>query len=157
MGADALTLFSKLRKIARNIPGLFHGYNIYVDADKLRLIDRVYRSIIPSAKSFADLGSVWNVNAAYSLYSLRKYELEQGILVDTDIPKNLQERLSRIPRLRVVQGDFTGDDIFKTISPVDVVYFLMYYCIRQTLIGMKFFRSIQGQRPALSSTTSSTF
>jgi hypothetical protein len=113
----------RLRKIARNAPGLFWGYNIYVDTHKLRLIDHVYESCLPGAASFADLGGVWKVNAAYTLYSLRKHRIPAGTIVDTDFPAPLEEKLSRVPRLRVVRGDFTLPDVIQTVGPVDVAYF----------------------------------
>jgi hypothetical protein len=112
----------RLRKVLRNIPNLIHGYNIYVDADKLRLIDRVYRHEYPSAESFADLGGVWKVNAGYTLYTLKRQAVNRGILVDTDFPKGLRRKLSGVANLQVVQGDFTSQAVIDTIGHVDVVY-----------------------------------
>jgi hypothetical protein len=113
----------KLRKFARNAPNLFRGYSIYVDSDKLRLLDHVYHSIFPSASSFVDLGGIWKVNGGYSVYTLRKHHLPKGIIIDTDYPEGLEERLARYDGLRIVRGDFTDPDIIKAIGRVDVAYF----------------------------------
>lgn len=113
----------KLKKIIRNAPNLLRGFNIYVDSDKLQLIDHLYRSALPSAQSFADLGGVWKVNAAYTLYSLRKYRLTAGTIVDTDYPDWLEEKLSKTRGLNVVHGDFTNPDVIRSIGHIDAAYF----------------------------------
>jgi hypothetical protein len=69
------------------------------------------------------LGGVWKVNAAYTLYSLRKHRVPAGTIVDTDFPALLEQKLSKVPRLRVVHGDFTRPDVIQTVGPVDVAYF----------------------------------
>ncbi len=115
--------FRRLKKIIRNAANLLRGYTIYVDTDKLQLIDQVYRSVYPSAKTFADLGGVWNVNAAYTLYTLRMHNVRQGYLVDTDFPAGLLEKLSGTSNLTIVQGDFTSDEVVKKVDTADVVYF----------------------------------
>lgn len=112
----------RLRKFVRNIPSLLLGYNIYVDSDKLRLIDRTCRSAFPAARSFADLGGVWKVHGAYSLYALRKHSLDRGILVDTDFPRGLPEKLSRTSGLRIIRGDFASTDVVHKIGAVDVAF-----------------------------------
>ena len=98
------------------------GYNIYVDTDKLRLIDQVFRFAQPTASSFADLGGVWKVNGAYSEYALKEHSLNRGFLVDTDFPSGLRERLSRDPRLQLINSDFTDPDLVSRIGKVDVVF-----------------------------------
>lgn len=115
--------FHRLKKILHNAPNLLYGYNIYVDTDKLRLIDRVYRNVVPSAASFADLGGVWKVNAAYSLYTLRKKYVNRGVLVDTNFPGGLLKKLSQQPNLSVMQKDFARKETIEQIGAVDVVYF----------------------------------
>jgi hypothetical protein len=112
----------RLRKIARNVPNLFLGYNIHVDTDKLRLIDRVFREAQPSAKSFADLGGVWKVNGAYSLYGLKHHSLDRGVLADTDFPDGLAKKLEAMPRLQVINGDFADAEVVQRVGRVDVVF-----------------------------------
>jgi len=115
-------LSRKLRKAAQNLPNLLQGFNIYVNREKLRLIDRTFSSLFPGARSFADLGGIWKVNAAYSRYSLKKFPIDRGILVDTDIPPGLNSRLRRYQKLEVIQGDFGDQTIVDRIGCVDVIY-----------------------------------
>lgn len=115
--------FHRIKKIIKNSPNLLSGYNIYVDTDKLRLIDKVFRDILPSAQSFADLGGVWNVNAGYTLYTMRKYPIRRGILVDTNFPDGLLDTLSTVPALTVLQQDFARKETIDLVGPVDAVFF----------------------------------
>jgi len=107
----------------RRLPNLFYGYNLYVNRDKLRLIDHTFNTIVPGAKSFADLGGVWNVNGAYSVHTLRHHRIERGILVDTDFPRGLEEKLKAYPQLEVIRGDFASRGNAEGLGDVDVVYF----------------------------------
>lgn len=110
-------------KALRNIPNLWHGYNIYVNRDKLQLIDYTFGEVFPDAKSFADLGGVWKVNAAYSVHTMKRRRVERGVLVDTNYPQGLKERLQRYPGLSVVEGDFSLAETARVVGKVDVVYF----------------------------------
>jgi hypothetical protein len=116
-------LASKIRKLLKNSPALLRGYNPYVDADKLRMIDLTFTSIRPDARSFADLGGVWKVNAAYSRYTLRKHRLERGVLVDTDFPPGLEGKLLQFKHLEIIRGDFTAETTLDRIGTTDVAYF----------------------------------
>lgn len=117
------TIFRKFIKALGNTPNLLRGYNLYVNPDKLRLIEHVFAHVIPQAHSFADLGGVWNVNAAYTRHSLKQPEVTQGLLVDTNYPQGLLENLRKDSRLKCVVGDFSLASTAETIGPVDVVYF----------------------------------
>jgi hypothetical protein len=112
----------KTGKVLRRVPNLINGFNLFVIPEKLRLIDAVYREFLPSASSFADLGGVWNVNAAYARYSLRQKNVRRGVIVDTDYPVGVLKTLSRYPRLERLHGDFTDPSIIRRIRSVDVVY-----------------------------------
>ncbi len=115
--------FHRLRKLINNLPSLLQGYNIYVDTNKLRLIDRVFQIIMPKVKSFADLGGVWKVNGAYSLYALKKFPISRSVLVDTDFPAGVFERLSHVSNLNVVKGDFAQKSVMQAVGNVDAVFF----------------------------------
>lgn len=115
-------IIQRLRKLVRNAPNLLHGYNIYVDVDKLQLIDWVYQSCCPLAKSFVDLGGVWKVNGAYTIHTVRNYGIQRALLIDTDFPPGLQEKLSRVSNLEVIRGDFTDRIVVENIGQVDVAY-----------------------------------
>jgi hypothetical protein len=114
--------FRRMHKIIRNAPSLLMGYNIYVDTDKLKLIDEIFRVAQPVPRSFADLGGVWKVNGAYSLYTLRKKSIEQGVLIDTDFPPGLEEKLLIHSRLRLIKGDFANLNVFSRLGKVDVIF-----------------------------------
>jgi hypothetical protein len=116
-------LFHRLKKTLKNFPNLLAGYNIYVDSDKLRLIDHAFRTVMPAARTFADLGGVWNVNAGYTLYTLRNHPVQHGTLVDTNFPDGLQQRLSGLQNLSVIHGDFAQQETISKIGPVDIVFF----------------------------------
>jgi hypothetical protein len=113
----------RLRKFVHNLPSVFRGYNIYVDTEKLRLMDFVLGTLFPSAHSLADLGGVWKVNGAYALYATKKFRLERGVLVDTDIsPEVMKLKSTGIP-LQVIKGDFTQEAVMRELGAVDVVLF----------------------------------
>ena len=115
--------FRKVKKGINNLPNLLYGYNLHVNRNKLRLIDRTFRDFCPEASSFADLGGVWNVNAAYTVHTLKRYKIERAVLVDTDYPQILKERLGRFPQLTMLEGDFGTADAVRTVGSVDVIYF----------------------------------
>ncbi len=108
--------------VVRNASNLLRGYNIYVNREKLRLIDRAFRSMDPAPRSFVDLGGVWRVNAAYTRYTLRGFSIDRGVIVDTDYPESVRRMLRRFPQLTVLQGDFTAPALIERIEPVDLVY-----------------------------------
>ncbi|MFZ4621519.1 MAG: hypothetical protein ACOYNS_13240 [Bacteroidota bacterium] len=114
--------FHRLKKIIKNAPNLLSGYNLYVDSDKLRLIDHAFTKIVPGARSFADLGGVWNVNAGYTIYTLRNHGVA-GTLVDTNFPDGLREQLSQYNNLSVIHGDFSKDETVAAVGKTDVVFF----------------------------------
>jgi hypothetical protein len=116
-------ILRRLFKVARNSRSLLMGYNIYVDADKLGLIDRAFQIAQPAAISFADLGGVWKVNGAYTRYALRRASVRRGVLVDTDFPPRLHARLSSNSRLQLIDGDFSSPEITSEVGNVDIVFF----------------------------------
>lgn len=113
----------RLRKIIRNLPSLFLGYNIYVDTDKLRLIDFVFGVLFPAARSVADLGGVWKVNGAYAMYAVKRHRLDRGVLVDTDMSIQVLGSQSNGLPIQLIQGDFSHRDIAAQVGAVDVAFF----------------------------------
>ena len=121
----ALTTSSLARKLGigfRNLPNLLQGYNIYVNRDKLRLIDLTFTQLSPGAKSFADLGGVWKVNGAYAVHTIKKFRVERGVLVDTNYPAKVSSELEQYATLQVLQGDFADPAIVEKVGKVDVVF-----------------------------------
>jgi hypothetical protein len=117
------SLLRRIQKAARSLPLLLRGYSPYLNPDKLRLIDYVFRTLAPEAQRFADLGGVWRVHGGYALYTARTYPVTEGILVDTDYPESVKRGLGRQPRLRVIQGDFGTSVVAAQVGKIDVVYF----------------------------------
>jgi hypothetical protein len=117
------TFLRKVRKAFFNVPNLFHGYNIYVNRHKLELIEKTFVDYFPQAKSFADLGGVWKVNAAYTLHTLKKFQVEKGFLVDTDFPQAVKTKLLRLENLTLIEKDFASQTTVDAIGRVDVIYF----------------------------------
>ena len=117
------SLTRKLIKAAQNLPNLFQGHNIYVNRDKLRLIDHTFTSLVPEASAFADLGGVWKVNAAYAIHSLRCPSVRRGVVVDTDFPAGVEKKLRRYPNLQIVHADFGSSEAIAAVGHVDVLLF----------------------------------
>ncbi len=115
-------IFRKLRKFVWNLPNLFQGYNIYVNRDKFGLIDTAFKEFRPQARSFADLGGVWKVDAAYSVHTIKNHPIDRAFLVDTDIPPALEEKLKQFSNLEMIRGDFTSPAIIETAGKVDMIY-----------------------------------
>jgi hypothetical protein len=109
--------------VVRNAPNLLRGYNIHVNTEKLHLIDRAFKLLIPPARSFADLGGVWKVNAAYTKYTLKNFSIDRGVIVDTDYPRAVERTLSKFPKLSVFQGDFSTQHQINQVKQIDLVYF----------------------------------
>ncbi|MDI6765825.1 MAG: hypothetical protein QME52_03270 [Bacteroidota bacterium] len=119
----AATLYRKITKAMRNLPNLLQGYNIYVNRDKLHLINLTFKTISPEAESFADLGGVWKVNAAYTFHTLKNFTIKRGVLVDTDYPIRFYKKLKNYQNLQIIRGDFMEKSVVKAIGKVDVLYF----------------------------------
>ena len=113
----------KLQRFFRSLPNLYRGYNLYVNPEKLALIDHVFRELFPEARSFADLGGVWNVDAAYTDHTLTHHTIERGFLVDTHYTNRAINRLKAFTHLHRIQSDFMKDEVIDAIHGVDVVYF----------------------------------
>ncbi|MCK5573360.1 MAG: hypothetical protein KAJ12_11400, partial [Bacteroidetes bacterium] len=112
----ARSALRKTKRLFRNTPNLARGYNLYVNRDKLRLIDHTFTAVSRDARSFADLGGVWRVNAAYTRYILKRYPVERAMLVDTDYPEKLKRRLNRILNLKLIAGDFADQTMPATVG-----------------------------------------
>ena len=121
MRYDPTYLLRRIKKGVRNLPSLAMGFNIYVDRDKLRLIDHAFNLINPSANSFADLGGIWKVNAAYTFYILKRFHIDRAFLVDTSFTPRVNKRASRYSQLTSIRENFGTASVQRTISHVDIV------------------------------------
>ncbi len=107
----------------RNLPSLLRGYNLYTDTNKLDLISRTFKSIIPKAESFVDLGGVWKVNAAYTFFTLRSFPIFKAYLVDFRFNDTVRRGGTEFPNLIQLQGNFCAMDVINQIGHVDVAFF----------------------------------
>ncbi len=89
--------------------------------DKARAIDYVFSAMNPRARSFADLGGVWNVDAAYTFYILGKYAIHAACLVDTDFSSKVLKKSRRYAHLSVLPANFGDPGVPEQIGPVDVI------------------------------------
>ena len=113
----------RLRKLIHNAPSLLQGYNIYVDTDKLRLIDLVFGHLYPDARSVADLGGVWKVDGAYTDYAVKRFHLQRGVLVDTNVSPKVRQLLSNGRPIQIIDGDFTQKAVISQLGDIDVAFF----------------------------------
>jgi hypothetical protein len=118
-----LNFIRKVKKGIKNIPNLANGFNIYVSRDKLQLIRQAFNLIQPTPISFADLGGVWKVNAAYTIYTLQKYDIQKAFIVDTQYNKRTNKKLEKYDNLTKITGNFGDDLVIEKIRQVDIVYF----------------------------------
>lgn len=116
-------IFRKLRKALKNSTNLFHGFNIYASREKFKLIKNVFENFLPQAHTFADLGGVWKVDAAYTIYTLKNFNVKKGFIVDTDFSSKVSEKLNSYKNLVKINGNFGDEKIITQIGNVDVIYF----------------------------------
>jgi hypothetical protein len=112
----------RLFKLIRHLPNLLQGYNIYVNKEKFALIDEAFGKILANSESFADLGGVWKVNAAYTRYVLKKYAIKRAYLIDTNYTARVMKKIAGYKNLDTIEGDFTSDEVIKKIAGVDVIF-----------------------------------
>jgi hypothetical protein len=115
--------FSKLCRGIQRLPNLLRGQNLYVNPDKLRLIDRAFTNATRGAQSFADLGGVWKVNGAYAVYAATHYPVERGFIVDTDFTEKANAGIYRLGNLQRIVGDFGRPEVVQRIGRADIVFF----------------------------------
>lgn len=116
-------IIRKFRKSIKNSPNILMGYNIYVNPEKFALIRAVFNQYMRDAKTFADLGGVWKVDAAYTIYTLKNFPIKKAFIVDTNFNNRVDKRLSRYNNLTKIKGDFGRGEIVSQIRDVDIIYF----------------------------------
>lgn len=116
-------LIRRLKKGLRNVPNLVRGYNIYVDTDKLDSIRFAFSCLDKKSISFADLGGVWKVNAGYTIFALKNYDIKRAVIVDTNYNRIVERKLMSFGNLVKIQGNFGSDDIIAAVGNVDAIFF----------------------------------
>ena len=112
----------KLKIALQNLPNLARGYNLYVNPEKMRLIDKAFSATSLKPKSFADLGGVWKVDAAYTIYTAKRYGIP-GKIVDTNFNPKAQAELDKLPNVKTVAGNFGDDQIIAQLDKPEMVFF----------------------------------
>lgn len=112
----------RIKKGLNNFINVLYGYNIFVNRNKMKLIDEAVSLMNDKPSSFADLGGVWKVNAAYTLYTSKKYNIP-GTLVDTNFNPEVDLLLSKNPLLKKVTGNFGSNEVIAQLNNPDMVFF----------------------------------
>lgn len=110
-----------MKKLASLI-GLQKPISKAFNFDKKDLIDFTFGRCKPAPRSFADLGGVWGVDAAYTFYTLDTYNIESAFLVDTDLSDEVTFRRQKFNNLKVIRGNFGEESVFEQIGSVDVIF-----------------------------------
>lgn len=115
-----INLARRILKGINNLSNIISGNSIYVDKNKLQLITDTFRNF--NFNSFADLGGVWKVNAAYTLFTLKKFKIERSFIVDTDFNIKADQKLAVFHNVLKIHGDFSKDEVIQKIAKVDAVF-----------------------------------
>jgi len=90
--------------------------------DKKQLIDYTYSYCRPIPASFADLGGIWNVDGAYTFYTLRKYGAKYAFLVDANFTDASLKKSRSKGNLKLIQGNFGEESVAEQIGKVDAIF-----------------------------------
>ena len=88
--------------------------------DKVDLIDFAFSRF--NLHSFADLGGVWRVEGGYTFYTLEKYDVSVGTIVDTHLTDVIHNRARKFARLRLIPGDFGDELVTREVGDVDAIF-----------------------------------
>ena len=114
----------RLRKGLRGVPGrILHGYPLAFNPDKRELLDRAFRDLPAGQRSFADLGGVWGIGAAYTFYLMDHHRPTRGVLVDTNFTPAVRDRSQRHPALELIHANFGDAAVPERVGPVGFVMF----------------------------------
>lgn len=108
-----------IRAMVDKILGRQAGCGLAVN--KTELIDFACQRL--NMRSFADLGAVWNVDGAYTFYSMERHKIREAVLVDTDMTPAVVEKKRKYSGLRIIRGNFGDRSVLDQIGKVDGVFF----------------------------------
>jgi hypothetical protein len=96
---------------------------------KRDLIDFAFQSY--PIRSFADLGGAYSYPpGGYALYTVDKYKLPTGFLVDDHAPEGMEEELSKRPGVRFIRGNLALPDVAAQLGRVDAAYLFDVLCMQ---------------------------
>jgi glycosyltransferase involved in cell wall biosynthesis len=90
--------------------------------DKKVLIDYVYTRCLPPPLSFADLGGIWNIDGAYTFYTLSEYGARNAFLVDFNFTEVSILKSQTESTLKLIRGNFGEEPVVQQIGNVDAVF-----------------------------------
>jgi len=97
-------------------------YSENFNKNKKELIDFVFSNLNSHEDSFADLGGVWNVNAAYTFYTIDEYDINSAYLVDTNFTELVKQKVRKYKNLILINENIGEKSIIERISKVDVIF-----------------------------------
>ncbi len=106
MSEESEGLASLARSLRSRKEGLPPNFNL----QKKDLIDVAFKTLDPTPRSFADLGAIWGVDAAYSFYALDAYPIRSAYLVDMDVTEAVRRTSQAYGNLTLITGNF-GDPL----------------------------------------------
>lgn len=89
---------------------------------KKDLMDFLFRQASPRPWTFADLGGVWGVDGAYSLYAMDEHQCRSGFLVDTHPTETVLEHVAQTPGLTFKQGNFGEPEVCAALPRLDCIF-----------------------------------
>lgn len=86
---------------------------------KLRVLDVACGQL--GARSLADLGAVWAVEAGYGLYAYDRYGLDRLLIVDENFTPSVTRRAEHAPNIRLIEGNFGRTEVRDRVGQVSAV------------------------------------
>ncbi len=89
---------------------------------KTQLLDHLFKFSPRRPFTFADLGGVWGVEGAYSLYAMDEHKCVAGYLVDTHPTEKVLDYVEQTPGLNFIQGNFGEIETIAQVPQVDCIF-----------------------------------
>ena len=89
---------------------------------KSDLLDFLFKYSPTRPRTFADLGGVWGVEGAYSLYAMDEHKCTSGYLVDTHPTETVLGYVEQTPGLRFIKGNFGEPETVAQVPRVDCIF-----------------------------------
>jgi hypothetical protein len=111
-----------LNRAGRRIMLIAQGLPSNFDSNKQQIIDYTYNYCRPVPASFADLGGIWNVDGAYTFYTLRKYGAKRAFIVDINFTDDAIKKARPKRNLKLIKGNFGEEPVAEQIGKVDAIF-----------------------------------
>jgi len=115
---------NKLHQTKKAVKGalfwLSHEFHPNFNLNKKDLIDTAFREL--EIKSFVDLGGVWNVDGAYTLYTAARYPGVKGLIVDYHTTPAFLQKIKLQRNVNFLKASFSSNDTVNKIGSVDAIF-----------------------------------